>query len=79
MLSRMCVGRTVVNISHTLQSPIPQKFVPRNYVIRNYSRETRSRVASRSQPTLRERLMAPAGPNGKDIYTSNEIRVQILK
>ncbi|KAI8428059.1 hypothetical protein MSG28_002347 [Choristoneura fumiferana] len=63
MLSRMCVGRSVVNITHTLQSPIPQKFVPRNYVIRNYARETRTRVASRSQPTLRERLMAPAGPN----------------
>ncbi|KPI94720.1 PREDICTED: growth hormone-inducible transmembrane protein-like [Papilio xuthus] len=63
MLSRMCVLRSTINVQQTLRTPIPTKFVPKNYVIRNYARETRSRVSTRSQPTLWERLMAPAGPN----------------
>lgn len=65
MLSRMCIGRSAFNVTQSLKSPVPQNFVPRNYVVRNYAREPRTRVATRSQPTLRERLMAPAGPNGE--------------
>ncbi|VVC92215.1 unnamed protein product [Leptidea sinapis] len=63
MLSRMCVARSALHVTQSLKTPVPQKFVPRNYVIRNYARETRSRVATRTQPTIWERLMAPAGPN----------------
>ncbi|XP_014369802.1 growth hormone-inducible transmembrane protein [Papilio machaon] len=63
MLSRMCVLRSTINVQQTLRTPIPTKFVPKNYVIRNYARDTRTRVSTRSQPTLWERLMAPAGPN----------------
>ncbi|CAG9098519.1 unnamed protein product [Plutella xylostella] len=63
MLSRMCVARSAFNVSQALKTPVPQRFVPKNYVIRNYAREPRSRVATRTNPTLWERLMAPAGPN----------------
>lgn len=63
MLSRMCVGRSAVNITQNLRSPVPQRFVPKNYAVRNYARETRTRVGSRPAPTIWERLMAPAGPN----------------
>ncbi|XP_026727028.1 growth hormone-inducible transmembrane protein-like [Trichoplusia ni] len=65
MLSRMCVGRSVLNVRQTLRSPVPQNYVPKNYVIRNYAREPRSRVASptHAQPSVWARLMAPAGPN----------------
>ncbi|XP_013133507.1 PREDICTED: growth hormone-inducible transmembrane protein-like [Papilio polytes] len=63
MLSRVCVLRSTLNVQQTLKTPLAAKFVPKNYVIRNYARETRSRVSTRSQPTLWERLMAPAGPN----------------
>lgn len=65
MLSRMCLVRSGFNVTQTLKTPVPQRFVPKNYAIRNYAREPRTRVATRSQPTLWERLMAPAGPNGK--------------
>lgn len=65
MLSRMCVSRSALAVSNALRTPVPQRFVPKNYVIRNYAREPRSRVATRSQPTVWEKLMAPAGPNGK--------------
>lgn len=65
MLSRLCVTRSAFSVTHALKTPVPQRFVPKNYVVRNYAREPRSRVATRSQPTVWERLMAPAGPNGK--------------
>lgn len=68
MLSRMCASRSVFSVSQALRSPVPVKYVPKNYVVRNYARETRSRVATRSRPTVWERLMAPASPNGK-IYS----------
>lgn len=64
MLSRMCAARSALNITQTLKTPVPQRFLPKNHVIRNYAREPRSRIATRSQPTLWEKLMAPAGPNG---------------
>ncbi|CAG4998379.1 unnamed protein product [Parnassius apollo] len=63
MLSRMCLVRSTLNVQQTLRTPIPQNFMPKNYVVRNYARDARSRVATRTQPTLWERLMAPAGPN----------------
>ncbi|XP_034826666.1 growth hormone-inducible transmembrane protein-like [Maniola hyperantus] len=63
MLSRLCVTRSAFSVTHTLKTPVPQRFVPKNYIVRNYAREPRSRVATRSQPTIWERLMAPAGPN----------------
>ncbi|KAL4719744.1 hypothetical protein ACJJTC_009069 [Scirpophaga incertulas] len=63
MLSRMCIARSVLSSTHTLKSPVPQNLIPKNYIIRNYARETRSRVASKTQPTIWQKLMAPAGPN----------------
>lgn len=68
MLSRMCTSRSAFSVSQTLKSPVSVKYVPKNYVVRNYARETRSRVATRSRPTVWERLMAPASPNGKSCY-----------
>lgn len=67
MLSRMCVARSAFNSVQSLKTPVPQGLVPKNYVIRNYAREPRSRVSTptRTHPTLWEKLMAPAGPNGK--------------
>lgn len=65
MLSRMCVARSAFNLTQGLKTPVPQRFVPRNYAIRNYAREPKSRLATKVQPTVWERLMAPAGPNGK--------------
>lgn len=65
MLSRMCVARSVCNVTQTLRTPVPQRFVPKNYAIRNYAREPRSRLGTRPAPSLWEKLMAPAGPNGK--------------
>lgn len=64
MLSRMCVARSAFTVTHTLRTPVPQKLIPKNYIVRNYARDARSRMASRTQPTVWERLMAPAGPNG---------------
>ncbi|XP_049867723.1 growth hormone-inducible transmembrane protein-like [Pectinophora gossypiella] len=68
MLSRMCISRfgtshLAINVTQSLKTPVPQRFVPKNYVVRNYAREPRARVATRVQPTIWERLMAPAGPN----------------
>lgn len=68
MLSRMSASRVAFSVSQTLKSPVPVKYVPKNYVVRNYARETRSRVATRSRPTIWERLMAPASPNGKTLH-----------
>lgn len=65
MLSRMCASRSAFSVSQALKSPVPLKYVPKNYVVRNYAREARSKVSTRSRPTVWERLMAPAGPNGK--------------
>lgn len=66
MLSRMCpITRCSLTITQTIRAPAPHKLVPKNYSIRNYAREPRSRVAARPAPTMWERLMAPAGPNGK--------------
>ncbi|GBP76686.1 Growth hormone-inducible transmembrane protein [Eumeta japonica] len=62
MLSRMSVSRLVLNASQTLKTPIPQNYVPKSFM-RPYAREARSRLTTRSQPTLWERMMAPAGPN----------------
>lgn len=59
----MCFGRSSLSVTLIQKSPLPQKFVPKNYVIRNYARESRTRVSTRAQPSLWERLMAPAGPN----------------
>lgn len=69
MLSRMCIARSAFSSVQSLKTPVPQRFVPKNYVIRKYAREPRSRVdtPTRSQPTLWEKLMAPAGPNGKEL------------
>lgn len=67
MLSRLCVARSTLSVTQTLKTPVPQRFVPKNYIVRNYAREPRSRVATRTQPTIWERLMAPAGPNGMHI------------
>ncbi|KAJ2953755.1 hypothetical protein O0L34_g1381 [Tuta absoluta] len=64
MLSRMCVARSALGLNvQVLKTPVPQRFVPKNYAIRNYAREPRSRMTTRSGPTVWEKLMAPAGPN----------------
>lgn len=65
----MCCTRSALNVSQSLHGTVPQNLIPKNYVLRNYAREARSKVATRTGPTLRERLLAPAGPNGEIFIT----------
>lgn len=63
----MCCARSAFNVSQTLNTKVPSNLVPKNYVLRTYARESRSRPMTGTQPSLRERLMAPAGPNAYGI------------
>lgn len=72
MLSRLVISSTPL-ISMSLTRNGIQKIPLRNQAFRQYSRDVRDtftrgeRIAERR--TLRERLMAPAGPNGTSRQT----------
>lgn len=75
MLSRLVLSSTPM-LSMSLARHSIQKVPLRNQVIRQFNRDARDtytrseRIAERK--SLRERIMAPAGPNGKTAFKGNQ-------
>jgi len=65
MLPRLVLGKKIL-ASSLVRTAIHQ-FPGRDPVVRQFARDTRDAVKTRTKPTLKERIMAPAGPKGNEL------------